>query len=209
MSTETYRRAAETGDVDLAMTAFAPDAVLHSPLTSRVRFTGHAELRPLIEVAYAHLSEIRFHTDVGDERTRVVVYTARIGGEDIEEATVVTLNDDGLIAEATLFVRTLPALVALMDRFGPDIARRNGRPVVARLLGVLAKPLLAMVRSGDRHAVPLTAPRELEPISPPSPPRPTPSAGPTPHPPHRPARNRPSPTPPASWPAPKRSPGHR
>ncbi|WP_290056682.1 nuclear transport factor 2 family protein [Amycolatopsis solani] len=159
MSTETYRRATETGDVDLAMTAFAPDAVLHSPLTSRVRFSGHAELRPLIEVAYAHLTDIRFHTDVGDERTRVVVYTARIGGEEIEEAAVLRLTDGGLIEEATLFVRTLPGLVALMDRFGPDIARRNGRPIAARLLSVLAKPLLAMVRSGDRHAVPLTSPR--------------------------------------------------
>ncbi|NBH05452.1 nuclear transport factor 2 family protein [Amycolatopsis sp. SID8362] len=159
MSTETYRRAAETGDVDLAMTAFAPDAVLHSPLTSRVRFTGHAELRALIEVAYAHLTDIRFHTDVGDDRTRVVVHTARIGGEEIEEAALLRLDGDGRIAEATLFVRTLPGLVALMDRFGPDIARHNGRPAVARLLGVLVKPLLAMVRSGDRHAVPLTSPR--------------------------------------------------
>ncbi|MEV6440465.1 nuclear transport factor 2 family protein [Amycolatopsis sp. NPDC051716] len=159
MSTETYRRAAETRDVELAMTAFAPDAVLHSPLTSRVRFTGHAELRPLIEVAYRHLEDISFHTDVGDTRTRVVVYTARIGGEPIEEATVVRLNDDGLIEEATLFVRTLPGLVALMDRFGPDLARENGRPVVARVLGVLVKPLLAMVRSGDRRAVPLVSGR--------------------------------------------------
>ncbi|MEU0796984.1 nuclear transport factor 2 family protein [Amycolatopsis sp. NPDC005961] len=159
MSTETYRRAAEAGDVDLAMTAFAPDAVLHSPLTSRVRFTGHAQLRPLIEVAYAHLSDIRFHTDVGDERTRVVVYTGRIGGEPIEEATLVRLDSDGLIEEATLFVRTLPGLVALMDRFGPDLARKNGRPAVARVLGVLVKPLLAMVRSGDRHAVPLVSAR--------------------------------------------------
>ncbi|MCR6486356.1 nuclear transport factor 2 family protein [Amycolatopsis sp. OK19-0408] len=159
MSTETYRRAAETGDVDLALTAFAPDAVLHSPLTSRVVFTGHAQLRPLLEVAFSHLTELTFHTDAGDDRTRVVVYTARIGGEAIEEAAVLRLNAAGLIEDATLFVRTLPALVALMDRFGPDIARRNGRPLAARVLGVLAKPLLAMVRSGDRHAVPLAAPR--------------------------------------------------
>jgi hypothetical protein len=158
MSTETYRIAAETGDVDLAMTAFAPDAVLHSPLTSRVRFTGHPQLRALIEVAYSHLTEIRFHTDVGDARTRVVVYTARIGGEPIEEAALLRLNDEGLIEEVTLFVRTLPGLVALMDRFGPDIARRNGRRWAARVLGVATKPLLAMVKSGDRYAVPLVSP---------------------------------------------------
>ncbi|HET6288129.1 MAG TPA: nuclear transport factor 2 family protein [Amycolatopsis sp.] len=164
MSTETterYRRALETRDVELALNAFAPDAVVRSPLTDRVRFTGHAELRPLLEVAYAHLRDVRFHTDTGDGRTRVVVYTARIGGEEIEEAAVLKLGEDGLIAEVTLFVRPLPGLVALMDAFGPDIARRNGRTFAARLLAVAAKPLLAMVRSGDRRAVPLAGPRGL------------------------------------------------
>jgi hypothetical protein len=154
-----YQRAGETADVELAMSAFAPDVVLRSPLTDRVRFTGHAELRQLLEVAYTHLSEVRFHTDVGDERTRMVVYTGRVGGEQIEEAALLRLDDDGLIAELTLFVRTLPGLVALMDAFGPDIARRNGRPWAARLLAAAAKPLLAMVRSGDRYAVPLVAPK--------------------------------------------------
>lgn len=158
-TTERYRRAAETQDVELALSAFAPDAVVHSPLTGRVRFTGHAELGPLLEVAYSHLRDLRFHTDTGDASTRVVVYTARIGGEEIEETAVLKLDEDGLIAEATLFVRPLPGLVALMDAFGPDIARRNGRPFAARLLAVAAKPLLAMVRSGDRRAVPLAGPR--------------------------------------------------
>jgi hypothetical protein len=158
-TTERYRRAAETHDVELALSAFAPGAVVRSPLTNRVRFTGHAELGPLLEVAYSHLRDIRFHTDVGDEKTRVVVYTARIGGEEIEEATVLKLDKDGLIAEATLFVRPLPGLVAMMDAFGPDVARRNGRSAAARLLAIAAKPLLAMVRSGDRHAVPLAGPR--------------------------------------------------
>ncbi len=158
-TTERYRRAAETRDVELALTAFAPDAVVRSPLTNRVRFTGHAELRPLLEVAYSHLKDIRFHTDVGDEATRVVVYTAHIGGEELEEATVMKLDENGLIAEATLFVRPLPGLVALMDAFGPDIARRNGRSGAARFLAFAAKPLLAMVRTGDRRAVPLAGPK--------------------------------------------------
>ncbi len=158
-TTERYRRAVETRDVALALSAFAPDAVVHSPLTSRVRFTGHAELGPLLEVAYSHLRDVRFHTDIGDESKRVVVYTARIGGEEIEEATVLKLNEDGLIADATLFVRSLPGLVTMMDAFGPDIARRNGRTFAARFLAFATKPLLAMVRTGDRRAVPLAGPR--------------------------------------------------
>jgi hypothetical protein len=158
-TTERYRRALETRDVELALSAFAPDAVLHSPLTSRVRFSGHAELRPLLEVAFSHLRDVRFGTDTGDASTRVVVYTAHIGDEELEEAAVLKLDEDGLIADATLFVRPLPGLVTLMDAFGPDIARRNGRTFAARLLSVATKPLLAMVRSGDRRAVPLTGPK--------------------------------------------------
>jgi hypothetical protein len=156
--TERYRQAAETGDVDLAMTTFAPDAVLHSPLTGRVRFTGHAELRPLLEVAYSHLKNVRFHTDLGDEETRVVIYTAQIGDEPVEEAAFLRLEDDR-ITEATLYVRPLPGLVTLMSAFGPDIARRNRRPAAARFLALATKPLRAMVRSGDKHAVPLAGPR--------------------------------------------------
>ncbi|KZB81645.1 nuclear transport factor 2 family protein [Amycolatopsis regifaucium] len=156
---ERYRRALETRDVELGLSAYAPDAVVRSPLTSRVRFTGHAELRPLLEVAFSHLRDVRFSTDTGDSSTRVVVYSARIGDEEVEEAAVLKLDEDGLIAEATLFVRPLPGLVALMDAFGPDIARRNGRTFAARFLSVATKPLLAMVRSGDRRAVPLAGPR--------------------------------------------------
>ncbi|MFD5095050.1 nuclear transport factor 2 family protein, partial [Amycolatopsis thailandensis] len=149
MSTETterYRRALETRDVELALSGFAPDVIVHSPLTSRVRFTGHAELKPLLEVAYTHLRDVRFHTDTGDATTRVVVYTARIGAEEIEEAAVLKIGEDGLITEVTLFVRPLPGLVALMDAFGPDIARRNGREFAARLLCLAAQPLMDLVR---------------------------------------------------------------
>jgi SnoaL-like protein len=156
--TERYRKAAETGDVDLAMTTFAAGAVLHSPLTGRVRFTGHAELRPLIEVAYSHLENVRFHTDLGDEETRVVIYTAQIGDEPVEESALLRIEDDQIV-EATLYVRPLPGLVTLMAAFGPDIARRNRRPAAARFLSLATKPLRAMVRSGDKHAVPLAGPR--------------------------------------------------
>jgi hypothetical protein len=158
-TTERYRRAGETGDVDLAMTTFSATAVVHSPLTERVRFTGHGELRTLIEVAYGHFDGIQFHTDIGDERTRVVIYTARIRGVDMEEATLLRLDDQGKIAEATLFIRPLPGLVEVMGAFGPDIARRNGHRGAAGLLSVLIRPLRSMVKSGDRFAVPLVRPK--------------------------------------------------
>jgi SnoaL-like domain len=158
-TTERFRRAGESGDVDLAMSTFSADAVVRSPLTERVRFSGHTELRALLEVAYGHLDDVSFHTDVGDERTRVVIYTAKIGGTELEEATLIRLDEQGMITEATLFVRPLPGLVEMMNAFGPAIARQGGRRGVGSLLAALTKPLLAMVRGGDRFAVPLAAPK--------------------------------------------------
>jgi hypothetical protein len=158
-TTERYRRAGETGDVDLAMSTFTENAIVHSPLTTRARFTGHTELRALIAVAYSHLAGIRFHTDVGDERTRVVTYTARIRCSDVEEATLLRLDNQGKIAEATMFIRPLPGLVEVMSAFGPDIARRNSRRGAARLLSIVTRPLLSMVKGGDRFAVPLVRPK--------------------------------------------------
>ncbi|SFB02582.1 SnoaL-like domain-containing protein [Amycolatopsis marina] len=158
-TTERYRHAMEAGDPDLALTTFAPDAVLHSPLTSALRFTGIDEIRRVVECAFGSFANVRFHTDVGDERTRTVISSAQIGGVDIEETAVLRLNADADITEATLFVRPLPGLVALMGEIGPELARRAGRPWAARLLRVLVAPLRLMVRSGDGLGVRLTQPR--------------------------------------------------
>ncbi|WP_240687117.1 hypothetical protein [Amycolatopsis suaedae] len=105
------------------------------------------------------MRDLHFTFDVGDDRTRTVGYTGTIKGRPIEETAVFRLDDDGLIAEATLYIRPLTALVTVMATFGPDIARRNGRPWAARLLSVLTAPLVWVVSQGDRRLVSLAAPR--------------------------------------------------
>ncbi|WP_307795859.1 nuclear transport factor 2 family protein [Amycolatopsis sp. 195334CR] len=158
-ATERYREGGEKADLELVMSAFAEDAVLISPLTDRLRFTGKDEIARIVAVAFTKIEGMRFHTDTGDEHTRALVYTGRINGVPIEESAVARLDDDGLIRELTLFVRPLPALVELMGAFGPELARRNDRPAAAKALGALVKPLIGMVRSGDRFALPLVMPR--------------------------------------------------
>ncbi|MDI5977324.1 nuclear transport factor 2 family protein [Amycolatopsis magusensis] len=158
-ATERYREGGEKADLDLVLSAFAEDAVLISPLTDRVRFTGKAEIAQIVQVALGRIEGMRFHTDVGDERTRTLVCTGRINGVAIEESALARLDDDGLIREMTLFVRPLPALVELMGAFGPDLARAHGRTSAAKALGVLIKPLIGMVRSGDRFGLRLVTPR--------------------------------------------------
>ncbi|GAA4087914.1 nuclear transport factor 2 family protein [Nonomuraea soli] len=158
MSTETtrrYREAGEKHDLDLLLSTLAPDAVLHSPLSARTTFRGVEQLRELFSAVLPLLSDIRYHTDVGDDRTRMLAATARLGRRELEESVLVRLDDEGLIAELTLWVRPLPALTAFMAAIGPALAREKGRPALGRLVGLSAAPLVMFTEMGDKRIVPL------------------------------------------------------
>lgn len=143
-----YRAAAEAGDVDAVVACFSPDVTLKSPITDSFEFRGADQLRALMEDVFAVVSERRFLADVGDERTRVLKGTGRVGRVTIQEAFLVTLDDDGLIERIELFVRPLPGLTALAAALGPRVARRRSR---ARAVAVAAliRPLAFMTRSGE------------------------------------------------------------
>lgn len=159
MSIQDFQAGGETRDVDLAMSAFADNIVLHSPLTDRTSFVGRDEVRRLFETVYANVQNIRYGTVIGDGPTRVLTVSAEVSGQRIEETMLITLDAVGKISEMTLFVRPLPGLTALMAALGPPLARKNGRSrLVAGLLRVLIKPLVLATRAGDRIGVPIALP---------------------------------------------------
>ncbi|MCO1582485.1 nuclear transport factor 2 family protein [Crossiella sp. SN42] len=158
-TTERYRTAGEAGDLAGVLATLAEDVVLHSPLTTRVRFEGKAEVRAVLTVALRELKGLRYRSDVGDERTRVLVHTATVGGQELEETARVELNSEGLISSITLSVRPLPGLTALMAAFAGPIARELGKPRwVVLALTLASKPLALLTRVGDRQLVPLATP---------------------------------------------------
>ncbi|GAA2817522.1 nuclear transport factor 2 family protein [Crossiella cryophila] len=159
LATERYRAAGEAGDLEGVLATLAEDVVLHSPLTMRVRFVGKGEVRAVLRVALRELKGLRYRSDVGDERVRVLVHTATVGGQEVEETARVEVNDEGLISSITLSVRPLPGLTALMAAFGGPIARELGKPWwVVALLTLAGKPLAFLTRVGDRRLVPLATP---------------------------------------------------
>lgn len=157
MSIEDFRTAARTKDIDLAMSTLADDVVVRSPLTDRITFTGKDDVRTLFEAAYEKFDGLEYHTVIGG---RVLVGGASAGGQPFEETLVLDVDDDGKIAEITLFIRPLPGLTAVMTALGPALARRNGRRT-AGLLRLMAAPLNAMTRSGDRVGIGLALPKRV------------------------------------------------
>lgn len=155
-----WRAAGESGDVEAACRCLATGIEVISPLTAQFRFRGHADAHDMLTAAFEVISDIRYHTDIGDEATRALFFHGRCGSEQFEEAQLLRFGLDGLITELTLFGRPLPGVTAVMAAIGPALLRRQGRPGMAKVVGTATKPLAAMTRLGEAHLAPLAKPAE-------------------------------------------------
>jgi hypothetical protein len=161
---ETIRRlraAIEAGDVDGVVATTAPDVVVRSPITDAFVFRGQAEFRELMEDVLATVQDIRYYEEIGDARARALFYRARVGRQDVDEATLARLDDQGRITEFTIWYRPLRGLTHVTAGLAPRIAGRKGRlralgaKVGAGLLALLADvgegPLLRLVGRGPKQ----------------------------------------------------------
>jgi hypothetical protein len=154
-----WRLAAENHDAARAIACLADQVVLISPLTAQFTFDGRDRVGDVVTAGFQVIDDIRFHTEVGDDRTRALFYNARCGKQALEEAQLLRLNHDGLITEITLFGRPLPGLTAVMRRIVPLILGRQGKPQLGTVLGAAIIPLHAITTSGEQRIVPLGDPR--------------------------------------------------
>ena len=154
-----WRAAGEARDAAAAAAALDPGVRLVSPITEQFTFDGREQVRTLLEVALPALDRITYTDQVAEADTVALFYEAAIGTTRLYEAQRLRLGPDGLIREITLYIRPLPALTRLMTRLGPELARRNGRPGLARVVPLAGGLLHAMADSGERRIMPKAAPR--------------------------------------------------
>jgi hypothetical protein len=155
-----WRAAGEGRDAAGAVAALSLDVRLVSPITEQFTFRGHQQVGELLEVALAAIDDLTYTDQVAEGRTVALFYEARIGATRLYEAQRLRLDADGLINEITLYVRPLPALTLLMNRLGPELARRNGQPGLARLIPLAGGMMHSMATTGERKIMPRVAPRE-------------------------------------------------
>lgn len=152
-------RAGETGDATAAAACLASDVVLVSPLTDQFRFRGRQQVQAVLEAVFGVVDDFMFVSTVGEASIWALLCRCRVGEQVLEEVQLLRLDAAGLIAEITLFGRPLPALTALMQALGPELARRQGSPRLGAFLVAATAPLHAMTTLGDRRIVPLAAPQ--------------------------------------------------
>ncbi|MEU8241211.1 nuclear transport factor 2 family protein [Actinoplanes missouriensis] len=154
-----WRAAGEAGDAAAAVAALDPDVTLVSPITEQFTFRGHRQVQTLLDVALTAIDDITYTDQVTEGRTVALFYEARIGQTRLYEAQRLRLGDNGLISHITLYVRPLPALTLLMTRLGPELARRDGRPGLARLIPLAGGMMHSMAITGEQRIMPRVAPR--------------------------------------------------
>jgi SnoaL-like domain len=147
-----YRRASELHDATVLRDALHPDVVLRSPLSDRVRFAGREPVIEVIGAALAVFADLRHHTEIGDDRTRVLVSSGTVDGVAFDETTVLRLADDGRIVQIALSIRPLPALAAVMRAIGGGLLTAQGKPAAGRAVRIALGPLVGLTRLADRLA---------------------------------------------------------
>lgn len=115
-----------TGDLAGMRACLAADARLISPLTDGFSFHGAEEVMAVFAAAFELLDDIVIHRLTGSDDDWVLCGTNRLGAQNLEEIQWLRLDEEGLIAEISLFIRPMPAAVMLLGASGRDW-RREGR----------------------------------------------------------------------------------
>ena len=142
------RAAMEAGDAAAVTDAFAPDAVLRSPLTTRLTFTGHEQISALAQVLVEVFDDLRYTDEAIVGTTGFLAWRARIGGREIESVDLLRFAPDGKIRELTAFFRPLPAAALALRLIAAGLVRRKS-PARAMVVSSLTRPLAALTRAGD------------------------------------------------------------
>jgi hypothetical protein len=116
-----FRVAAESKDLDLLAETLREDVVLHSPILFR-GFEGRDVVSQVLTHVAATLEGLTYVDELAGERSVCLRFKANVGDRELEGIDFLELDEDGKVAELTVFMRPLSALT----RFNEQMAERLG-----------------------------------------------------------------------------------
>jgi hypothetical protein len=116
-----FRLAAESKDLDLLIETLREDVVLHSPILFR-GFEGRDVVSQVLTHVAATLEGLTYVDELAGERSVCLRFKAKVGDRELEGIDFLELDEDGKVAELTVFMRPLSALT----RFNEQIVERLG-----------------------------------------------------------------------------------
>jgi hypothetical protein len=110
-----FRRAAEAKDLELLAETLREDVVLHSPILFR-GFEGREVVAQVLTHVAATLEDLTYIDELAGERTVALRFKARVEDRELEGIDFLELDDEGRVAELTVFMRPMSALTRFNER---------------------------------------------------------------------------------------------
>jgi hypothetical protein len=110
-----FRVAAEAKDVELMTETLREDVVLHSPILFR-GFEGRDVVGLVLTQVAATLEDLTYVDELAEGDTVCLRFKARVGDRELEGIDFLELDEDGKVAELTVFMRPLSAITAFNEQ---------------------------------------------------------------------------------------------
>jgi ketosteroid isomerase-like protein len=114
---EQLRRALETKDATAVEALLAEDVVFRSPALFKP-YAGRDATMVFLRAAMETFADFRYVRTFAEDsssggRGHVLMFTATVGGREVEGADFVSLDDAGLVSEFRVMIRPMSGLIAL------------------------------------------------------------------------------------------------
>ena len=110
-----FRRAAESKDLDLLVETLREDVVLHSPVLFR-GFEGRETVAAVLTHVAATLEDLYYTDELAEGNTVALRFKAKVGERELEGIDFLELDKDGRVRELTVFMRPFSALTAFNEQ---------------------------------------------------------------------------------------------
>ncbi|MDN3352012.1 nuclear transport factor 2 family protein [Actinomadura sp. DC4] len=113
------------GDMDAAIATLSADVAFRSPIVFRP-YQGREAVGTILRAVARVFEDFRYTRDIGDAADHALVFSARVGGREIEGCDFLHLAEDGSVAELVVMVRPLTAANALAEAMAAQLAPDGG-----------------------------------------------------------------------------------
>ena len=120
-----FRRAAESKDLELLRETLCEDVVLHSPVLFR-GFEGRETVLAVLTHVAAALEDLSYTDELAKGNTIALRFKANVGNRELEGVDFLELDDEGRIAELTVFMRPYSALTAFNEQMEARLGASEG-----------------------------------------------------------------------------------
>ncbi len=120
-----FRRAAEAKDLTLLSEALREDVVLHSPILFR-GFEGREIVSQILTFVAMTLEDLTYTDELVEGDTVALRFKANVGDRELEGIDFLTLDEDGKVADLTVFMRPLSALTRFNEQMSAHLAAAQG-----------------------------------------------------------------------------------